>query len=63
MTEKEKEEESVIEKLISKGRITTWLILVLMGALGFMEIITGAEIIEVLKILIPLVLVTEVAKR
>lgn len=62
MSEKE-EKGNILEKLITKGRITIWLILALMGVLGFTGIITGTEIIDVLKILIPLVLVTEVAKR
>lgn len=63
MAEKEEEKENILEKLITKGRITTWFILVLMGALGFTGIITGTEIVDVLKILIPLVLVTEIAKK
>lgn len=64
MSEKEEEEkENLTEKLITKGRITTWFILVLMGTLGFTGIITGTEIVDILKILIPLVLVTEVAKK
>ena len=54
---------NILEKLITKGRITTWFILALMGMLGFVGIITGTEIIAVLKILIPLILVAEVAKK
>jgi len=64
MTEKEEDGKGkIIETLITKGRITTWLILALMEVLGITGIITGTEIIDVLKILIPLVLVTEVAKK